>query len=224
MMREIALIVGAGTGLGAALVRRFAAAGLDVAAAARMTARFDSLIADLAGTGLRVKAYPCDASRESDVEALFASVAADLGEPHVVVFNAGAFVKKGILDATSEELERCWRVGCLAGFHVGQRAARIMVKRAEASGGVGGTILFTGATASLRGSALFHNLAVPKMGLRALAQSMARELGPKGVHVAHVVIDGQIYSERYAELARDRPPDGLLAPDAIADTYVAVYR
>lgn len=224
MMREIALIVGAGTGLGAALVRRFAAAGLDVAAAARTTARFDSLIADLAGTGLRVKAYPCDASRESDVETLFASVAADLGEPHVVVFNAGAFVKKGVLDATAEELERCWRVGCLAGFHVGQRAARIMVKRAEASGGVGGTILFTGATASLRGNALFHNLAVPKMGLRALAQSMARELGPKGVHVAHVVIDGQIYSERYAELARDRPPDGLLAPDAIADTYVAVYR
>jgi NAD(P)-dependent dehydrogenase (short-subunit alcohol dehydrogenase family) len=224
MARDIALIVGAGPGLGAALARRFAAAGLDVAAAARTTQRLDPLIADLAGAGVRAKAYPCDASREADVEALFASVAADLGEPHVVVFNAGAFVKKGILDSTAAELERCWRIGCLAGFHVGQRAARIMVKRAEANGGAGGTILFTGATASLRGSALFHNLAVPKMGLRALAQSMARELGPKGVHVAHVVIDGQIHSERYAQLAKERPPDGLLAPDAIADNYVALYR
>ena len=98
-----------------------------------------------------------------------------------------------------------------------------MTARAEA-GGTGGTIIFTGATASLRGGANFTNLAVGKFGLRALAQSMARELGPQGVHVAHTIIDGQIESERYAELAKDRPDDGLLAPDAIAESYLNLHR
>src|SRR5262249_22835293 len=108
--------------------------------------------------------------------------------------------------------------GCLGGFLVGRRAARAMVEAGR------GTILFTGATASLRGSARFANLSVPKFGLRALAQSMARELGPKGVHVAHIIIDGQIRSERYAHLARERPEDALLEPDAIAETYWQVHR
>ncbi len=214
----IALIVGAGPGLGAALARCFAGAGMDVAVAARDGARLEPLAGDLGNLGGRGRAYACDASREDDVRDLFTRLAGDLGEPDVVVFNAGAFVRKGILETESAEFERCWRIGCLGGFHVGRAAAEIMTRRGR------GTILFTGATASLRGGASFHNLAVPKFGLRALAQSMARELGPRGVHVAHVVIDGQILSKRHAGLAKERPEDGLLAPDAIARNYLALHR
>ena len=212
---ETALVVGAGTGLGAALIRCFAGAGLSVAAALREPEKLAPLIEELDGGA---RAYPCDATKESEVQTLYDNVASDLGEPDLVVYNAGAFVKKGILDSTAEELERCWRVGCLGGFLVGQRAARIMVAKGR------GSILFTGATASMRGGAGFHNLAVPKFGLRALAQSMARELGPQGIHVAHVIVDGQIMSDARAHLARERPPDGLLDADAIAGNYLTLHR
>ena len=116
-----------------------------------------------------------------------------------------------MLEITPEECERCWRIGCLGGFNVGQAAARGMVEAG------GGTILFTGATAALRGSANFANLAVPKFGLRALAQSMARELGPKGVHVAHLIIDGQIAGERPGYRESERGEDHVLKPEAIAE-------
>ncbi|MFQ5765595.1 MAG: SDR family NAD(P)-dependent oxidoreductase, partial [Rhodospirillales bacterium] len=156
--KDIALVVGAGPGLGAALARTFAGAGMAVAAARRDPAKLQPLMEEL-GDGAR--AYACDTTEETDVAHLFEGIKTDMGEPAVVVYNAGAFVKKGILESTADELERCWRVGCLGGFLVGQRAARIMVPRGR------GTILFTGATASLRGGAGFHNLAVPKFGLRA---------------------------------------------------------
>ena len=120
---------------------------------------------------------------------LFAAVKRDFGEPSVVVYNAGAYLPKAVIDTSAEEFERCWRIGCFGGFLVGREAARAMVPKGR------GSILFTGATASLRGGANFVNLAVGKFGLRAVAQSMARELGPKGVHVAHVIIDGQIAAE-----------------------------
>ncbi|MCK9684968.1 SDR family NAD(P)-dependent oxidoreductase [Scleromatobacter humisilvae] len=116
------------------------------------------------------------------------------------------------------DFERCWKIGCFGGFLVAQAAARRMVKRGR------GTIIFSGATAALRGSAGFANLAVPKFGLRALAQSMARELGPQGIHVAFVVIDGQIESARYQHLIAERGEDSLLAPDAIAQTYWAIHQ
>lgn len=212
---EVAVVVGAGPGLGAALARTFAAAGMAVAVAARRADKAEALAGSLGGRG---RGYACDASDEAAVERLFDAVQADLGAPDLVVFNAGAFVRKGFLETEVEEFERCWRIGCLGGFLVGRRAARGMLPRGR------GTILFTGATASLRGGAGFHNLAVPKFGLRALAQSMARELGPKGIHVAHVIIDGQILSERYAGLAQERPPDALLAPDAIAENYLHLHR
>ena len=118
--------------------------------------------------------------------AVFETVDRDLGEPDIVVFNAGAYQKANVVDIDPADFERCWRIGCLEGLLVGQAAARRMVKRGR------GTIIFTGATAALRGSAGFANLAVPKFGLRALSQSMARELGPQGVHVSFVIIDGQI--------------------------------
>ena len=213
--KETAVVVGVGPGLGAALVRAFAGEGYTVVAASRSASALPKF--KDSGDAGRIVPTDCDATEPADVERVFAAAAA-LGPPEVAVFNAGAFVRGSILDTDPKEFERCWRVGCFAGFLVGQAAARHMLERGA------GTILLTGATASLRGSANFVNLASPKFGLRAVAQSMARELGPKGIHVAHIVIDGQIRSERYAHLEGERGPDSLLDPDAIAAAYLAVHR
>lgn len=218
MASEVAVIVGVGPGLGWALTKRFAGAGMQTLAAARNADKLRKLLEQSDMSSGRIRVHACDATRPADVAALFETAAKELGTPGVVVFNAGAYAPGGILEITPDDFERCWRIGCLGGFLVGQAAARAMVARGA------GTLLFTGATASLRGSAGFANLAVPKFGLRALAQSMARELGPKGVHVAHVIIDGQIESERYRHLAEQRGPDSLLPPDAIAETYYQLHR
>ena len=210
-----AVVVGVGPGLGAALVRALAADGLTVVAAARKATQLDAL-ADGADAG-RIHAQDCDATNPEAVAALFAQATRDHGPLRATVFNAGAFERGSILDLDPADFERCWRVGAFAGFLVGQAAARAMVPEGQ------GTIIFTGATASLRGGAGFVNLASPKFALRALAQSMARELGPKGVHVAHVIIDGQIHSPRYAAMAADRGPDALLEPDRIAEAYLAIH-
>ncbi len=220
---KIAVVIGVGPGLGAALGRRFAREGFRVALAARREDRIAPLAGELAGLGGPGKAYACDTTDEKQVVQLFDSVASDFGEPDCVIFNAGAFVRKSILETESEEFERCWRIGCLGGFLVGREAAKRMLKD-QGNEGPRGTILFTGATASLRGGALFHNLAVGKFGLRALAQSMARELGPQGIHVAHVVIDGQIRADREGYREDERGPDSVLHPDAIAETYLQLYR
>jgi NAD(P)-dependent dehydrogenase (short-subunit alcohol dehydrogenase family) len=208
MAKEVALVVGVGPGLGAALARRFAQGGLAVAMAARNPDKLDALAREVGG-----RAYACDAADAASFDRLFEQVERDLGAPTVAIYNAGAYAPGAVVDIQAAEFERCWRILCLGGFLVGQRAARSMAAAGR------GTILFTGATASLRGGANFANLAVGKFGLRAVVQSMARELGPKGIHVAHVVIDGQIRSERYAHLEKERPPDGLLDPAAIAESY-----
>jgi NAD(P)-dependent dehydrogenase (short-subunit alcohol dehydrogenase family) len=208
MAREVALIVGVGPGLGAALARRFAEGGLAIAVAARDAGRLHPLAREIGG-----RAYACDAADAASVGRVFEQVERELGTPSVAIYNAGAYAPGAVLEIEAAEFERCWRILCLGGFLVGQRAAPAMVAAGR------GTILFTGATASLRGGAGFANLAVGKFGLRAVAQSMARELGPKGIHVAHVIIYGQIRSERYAHLEKQRPPDGLLDPAAIADTF-----
>jgi NAD(P)-dependent dehydrogenase (short-subunit alcohol dehydrogenase family) len=218
--QEIAVVVGVGPGLGSALARRFAKAGMAVAVAARNPERLTPLASELGG---RCRAYACDATMERDVESLFGKVAHDLGAPHLVVYNASAFGRKAIAETTAEEFERAWRVSCLGGFLVGRAAAKSMQARL-AAGGEGASILFTGATASIRGSALFHNFAVGKFGLRALAQSMARELQPKGIHVAHVIIDGQIAGERPGYRREERGADALLEPDAIAEAYYQLHR
>ena len=215
MSRNVAIIVGVGPGLGWALVKRFAREGYATVACSRDPRKLQPL-AKTEGVDARFEA--CDASRAEDVTRVFASVQRELGAPNVVVFNAGAYERGGILELTPESFERCWRVGCLGGFNVGQAAARLMIAAGS------GTIIFTGATASLRGSAGFANLAVPKFGLRALAQSMARELQPKGIHVAHVIIDGQSESEARRDLAAQRGPDSLLPPDAIAESYWQLHR
>jgi NAD(P)-dependent dehydrogenase (short-subunit alcohol dehydrogenase family) len=213
--QQVAVIVGVGSGLGFALVKRFAKAGMAMAMAARNRQKLEQLLEKEPIEGAR--AYACDATDQAAVDRLFTEVDRDLGPPEVVVFNAGAFQPGGILEIDPAEFERCWRIGCLGGLLVGQAAARRMVANGR------GTILFTGATAALRGSARFANLAVPKFGLRALAQAMARELGPQGIHVGQVIIDGQIRSERYAHLEAERGPDSLLEPDAIAEMYYQLH-
>jgi len=214
-----AIVVGVGPDLGSALVRRFAKAGMKVAAARRNPKSIEALVKEC---GAGVRAYSCDATDEGSVTALFASVTKDLGTPRLVVYNAGGFIRKSVLETTREEFERCWRNGALGGFLVGREAARTMLA-AKGSGRHNGTIIFTGATAALRGGANFLNLAMGKFGLRALSQSMARELQPQGLHIAHVIIDGQIESERPGRSVADRGVDAVLSPAAIAEAYYQLH-
>lgn len=197
--KHVAVVVGVGPGLGAALVRRFAKEGMDVAMAARQADRLASLAKE---TGAR--AYRCDATVETAVGDLFAAVERDFGRPQLVVFNAGGFVRKPIAELSVNDMEHAWRSNCLGGFLVGRAAAQAMLRQGS------GTIIFTGATAAMRGGANFAAFAMGKFGLRALAQSMARELGPKGIHVAHTIIDGGI---------GENAEETKLAPSAIAEAY-----
>ena len=213
---EVALVIGAGgPGLGAAIARRCAKEGMRVAVASRTKAKVEAIAQAI---GPAARAYACDATKPEDVTVLFAAVTKELGEPNLVVFNAGAYAPGNVLDIEPKEFERCWRNGAFGGFLVAQAAGRQMVARGQ------GTILLTGATASLRGSARFLNLAIGKFGLRAVAQSFARDLGPKGVHVAHIIIDGQIESDRPGYRAAERGGDAVLNPDAIAETYLQLHR
>ena len=195
---SIALIGGAGEGLGAALGRRFAKGGLEVVLSSR------------------TQGEKADLREEAQVIELFDSVE-KRGPVEVAIFNAGANFRASILETPADMFEKVWRLGCYAGFLFGREAARRMTPRGK------GTILFTGATASVRGSAQFAAFAAAKGGLRQVAQSMARELGPKNIHVAHVVIDGVIDNrrsrERMAEHVKTLPADGLLATDAIAELF-----
>jgi NAD(P)-dependent dehydrogenase (short-subunit alcohol dehydrogenase family) len=222
MPAESALIVGVGAGLGWGLVERFAAEGFDVAAAARQKERLDEF-KQLDGLD-QVACFACDVTREDAIEELFADVLAEHGVPDVVVFNAGNLVIGEVTELSAEDFEYSWRVGCLGGFLVGRAAARAMLERGS------GTIIFTGATAALRGGARFASLAVPKVGLRALSQSMARELGPKGIHVAHVIIDGGIASKRPrnpgkpSRFPTSDVPDSVMQPGDIAEIYYQLHR
>jgi NAD(P)-dependent dehydrogenase (short-subunit alcohol dehydrogenase family) len=213
-----AVIVGVGPGLGAALCRRFAREGMNIAVAARDAAKTEKIVAEVnALGGGTARGFSVDTTDEAAVEKLFDDVSGDWGVPDVAIYNAGAFMKASILDATAEDFKRCWEANCYGGFLVGRAAATRMAPRGS------GSILFTGATASKRGSAQFFNLSVGKFGLLALAQAMARELGPQGIHVAHVIIDGQINAGRHLKLAAERPPEALLEPDDIAQTYWQIH-
>ncbi len=203
---DSALIVGAGSGLSAALARALAHEGYKVSLAARST---DDL-ADLAKeTGART--FACDASRRGDVERLFADLDAS-GAPDVVIYNASYRTRGPFVELDPAEVEKTLTVSAFAGFMVGQQAARRMLKKGH------GAIVFTGASASVKGYAQSAPFAMGKFALRGLAQSMARELHPQGIHVAHVVIDGGIASSRRAEPA-DKP-SSLLDPNAIAASYL----
>jgi NAD(P)-dependent dehydrogenase (short-subunit alcohol dehydrogenase family) len=202
--KPVAIIVGVGPGLGAALARRFASEGMAVAMAARQADKLAGLAKE---TG--AKAYGCDATVETAVGDLFAAVERDLGRPSLVVFNAGGYVRKPIAELSVGDVENTWRNNCLGGFLVGRAAAQAMLPAG------GGTIIFTGATAAMRGGVNFAAFAMGKFGLRALAQSMARELGPKGIHVAHTIIDGGI---------GDSADASRLAPKDIAEAYWHLHR
>lgn len=211
-MTENALIVGTGSGLSASLARLFAKSGLKVALAARKPEKLDGLVKE---TGAQV--YSCDASRREDVAALFKNAARDLGSLDLVVYNPSYRTRGPLIELDPVEVEKTLMVTCYGGFLVGQAAARLMLERGH------GSILFTGASASVKGYARSAPFAMGKFGLRGLAQSMARELQPKNIHVAHFVIDGGIRQQSDARAA-ERGADGMLEPDAIAETYLHVHR
>ena len=210
---EIALIVGAGPGLSASLGRLFHKEGMKVALVSRETSKLRDLVKETDG-----RAYACDASVPKDVESLFDSVAKDIGDPNLVVYNASGRVRGPITELDPEEVRKTIMITCYGGFLVGQAAAKRMVKAGK------GTILFTGASASIKGFANSAAFAMGKMGLSGLVQSMARELQPQNIHVAQVVIDGGICSPNRPERATSRGPDGCLDPDAIAQTYLQLHR
>jgi len=212
MKPGIALIVGAGAGLSASLSRLFAAEGMRIALAARNVDKLSTLVAET-----RAIAVACDTAEPAQVNALFNEVRQNLGEPTVVVYNAGRRLRGAIETLDPAEVQRTWLVTCFGGFLVGQQAARGML----AAGA--GTILFTGATASVKAFPQSAAFAMGKFGLRALAQSMARELAPKNIHVAHIVIDGGIASSD-AKNAEDQSSDRFLDPDSIAREYLHLIR
>ena len=208
---KTALIVGAGAGLSASLARQLSAAGLRVAVAARSRERTAKLAQE---TG--ASAFACDASRRDDVVALFRDVEQKLGAPEVVVYNPSARARGPLIDLDPTDVERALAVTAFGGFLVAQEAVRRMLPHRH------GAVLFTGASASVKGYAQSAPFAMGKFALRGLAQSMARELSPQGIHVAHFVIDGGIRSAGRADPA-DKP-DSLLDPDAIAASYLNVLQ
>ena len=211
MSYKSALIVGTGAGLSASLARAFAKAGMSVALAARSVDKLSVLAKE---TG--AKTYACDATQRAQVENMFTDMEAGQGAPDVVVYNASYRTRGPLIDLDPVEVEKAIQVTAFGGFLVGQAAARRMLPRNH------GAILFTGASASVKGYAQSAPFAMAKFALRGLAQSMARELSPQGIHVAHFVIDGGIKSVRRAEPAEN--PDSLLDPDAIAASYLHVLQ
>jgi NAD(P)-dependent dehydrogenase (short-subunit alcohol dehydrogenase family) len=212
--RKTAVVVGVGPGLGAAVARRFARGGFAVGLMARGRDKLDPVRADIEREGGAALGVEVDATDPASVRAGIAAIVTGLGPVEVLVYNAGAFQMGTVLETTPEDFERCWRSNCFGAFLAAREVAPGMVERRR------GTILLTGATAALRGSARFSCLAVGKFGLRALGQSLARELGPSGVHVAHVVVDGGIDTPRVRQMTGGaRDPKTLLSPDAIAETY-----
>ena len=222
--KGVCLIVGVGDGLGSALARAFAAEGHPVCMT-RRPRNLDSLQAlatSIGEAGGMAHAYGVDARSEDAMTALFASIERAIGPLEVVVFNIGANVRFGIRETTSRVFTKVWEMACFGGFLAGREAANVMVPRGR------GTILFTGATASVRGRDGFAAFAAAKHGLRAVAQSMARELGPQGIHVAHVVIDGAVDGvftrENRTDVEGLLAGDEILKPEDIAAAYVNLHK
>lgn len=218
MAEAIVFGVGANAGLGGALCRRFAREGFGVLAAGRTQSKLDAVVAEVTRAGGRASSILCDVTSESDVRKAFEAAGA---VPKAVIYNAGNAAIRPLLEMDVAFFEDVWRVGCLGGFLVGREAARRMVPAG------GGALLFTGATASLRARPPFIAFASAKAALRALVHGLAREFGPQGLHVAHVVVDGMIEGDQLLSrfpAAKERAgEDGMLHPDAIADAYFALY-
>ncbi|UVM19789.1 SDR family oxidoreductase [Pseudomonas wadenswilerensis] len=215
--KKVVLVVGAGDATGGAIAKRFAREGYVACVTRRSADKLQPLVGEIRAAGGEAHGFASDARKEEEVAALVEEIESTLGPIEAFVFNIGANVPCSILDETARKYFKIWEMACFAGFLTAQAVARRMVTRER------GTILFTGATAGLRGAAGFAAFAGAKHGIRALAQSMARELGPRNIHVAHVVVDGAIdtafirdsFPERYA--LKDQ--DGILDPQHIADSY-----
>jgi NAD(P)-dependent dehydrogenase (short-subunit alcohol dehydrogenase family) len=216
-MQKTALIVGAGDATGGAIARRFAREGYAACVTRRSLDKLQPLVAQIEAAGGHAHAFACDARKEEEVVALVEQIESTIGPIEVMVFNIGANVPSSILEETGRKYMKIWEMAAFSAFLNAREVARRMVGRGR------GTILFTGATAGIRGSANFAAFAGAKHSLRALAQSMARELGPRGIHVAHIVVDGAIdtdfirsnFPERYAL----KEQDGILNPEHIAENY-----
>lgn len=204
MEKKVALVIGAGDALGGAIARRFAREGLVACVVRRNGDKLAPLVDAIRSDGGEAIAFGVDARKEEQMTDLVQRIERDTGPIEIAVFNIGANVRFPIRETTSRVYFKVWEMGCFAGFLMGREVANVMVPRAH------GTILFTGATASVRGSAGFAAFSGAKHGLRALAQSMARELGPAGIHVAHTIIDGGI---------GEAADDSKLRPAAIAEAY-----
>ncbi|HEX9451695.1 MAG TPA: SDR family NAD(P)-dependent oxidoreductase [Burkholderiales bacterium] len=227
MGKPVAIVVGVGAelGLGAALCHRFAEGGHHVFVAGRSADKIEQVVRTIVSKGGSGEPVLTDTTREDDVVRLFDRVmspGAGLDPLDLVAYNAGNNRKLDFRELSAEMFEDFWRIGCFGGFLVGREAARRLVPLGR------GTVLFTGASGSLRGKPGFAHFAAAKAGLRMLAQSMAREFGPQGIHVAHVVIDGGINGDRLRrnrpEIVEERGEDGLLGVDAIAETYWQIHR
>ena len=215
--KKAILVVGAGDATGGAIARRFARDGYIACVSRRHADKLAPLVAQIESEGGTAHAFASDARKEDEVAKLFAHIEKEIAPIEVAVFNIGANVRFPITETTARVYFKVWEMGCFGGFLVGREAARVMLPRGR------GSIFFTGATASLRGREGFAAFAGAKHALRALAQSMARELGPKGIHVAQIIVDGAIdtefirenFPQRYALKAQD----GIVSPEAIAESY-----
>lgn len=221
--RKAALIVGAGDGNGAAIAKRFAREGYVACVVRRHLEPLQALVSAIEAAGGEARAYAVDARKEEAVAALVDQIEREVGPIEVLVFNAGANVPSSILDETAQKYFKIWEMACFAGFLSGREVAKRMVTRGR------GTILFTGATASMRGGARFAAFSGAKHALRALAQSMARELGPRGIHVSHVVIDGMVDTafirDNFPQVhAEKMPKDGIMRPEHIAENYWLLHQ
>ena len=214
--------VGAAAGLGAALARRVARGGLHVFLAGRTRARLESVAEGIEAEGGRATPVVTDTTLTSEVVSLFDAVESAAGSPELVVYNAGNNRFRPLLEMDDEFFEDLWRLCCFGGFVAGREAARRMIPHG------GGTLIFTGATASVRARPPFTAFASAKAALRALAHGMAREFGPQGLHVGHVIIDGMIDGEqlnsRFPQFKEQKGEDGMLRIDAIADAYWGLHQ
>lgn len=214
---KVVLVIGAGDATGGAIARRFAREGYIACVTRRSADKLQPLVDSIRAEGGQAHGFASDARKEEDVTALVEQIESEIGPIEAFVFNIGANVPCSILDETARKYFKIWEMACFSGFLTGQAVARRMVTRGR------GTILFTGATAGLRGAANFAAFAGAKHGIRALAQSMARELGPRNLHVAHVVVDGAIDTDfirdTFPDIYARKEQDGILDPEHIAENY-----
>jgi len=222
MPDKVALVIGAGEGLGGAVARRFAIEGFHACPVRRHEDKLQDLCKEIREAGGQVTPFGVDARKEEEMVALFERIESEIGPIEVAVHNVGANVSIPVVEFSTRKYMKIWEMACFSGFLLGREAARRMLPRGR------GTILFTGATASVRGRQGMAGFAGAKHALRALAQSMARELGPQGIHVAHTLVDGAIdmpwIRENFAKHIENLPPDGLLSPDDIAESYWTLHQ